>query len=479
MSLTSAINSALSGLQVTSLRADTVATNIANASTPGYVRRAVVVSETILGGTTAGVRADGVQRSQNIAITEQRRSITSNLAQTNVLTTAHQALSNRVGDSLDGNGLFSRIAAFEIALSEAATTPESTTQAANVISAATAITNELNSLSEFVENQRAEADRGIADGVDIVNRNLQQIETLNGRIASARSGSNEEAALIDEQQRALDTIAEFLPIETVPRTGNVIDVITPEGVFLVAGKALEIDFTPSTPASLLAGSQLSALSVGDIDITPGAQTYGAISSGVLGALFQLRDDDLPNLNEQLDTVANDLISRLSDDTIDPTKTPGAPGLFIDINPLAGPGAASRIAINAAVDPAQGGDLFRLRDGLGATASGPPGNNQILLRLGDALKSVRTIDENGITGGFSVTELSGHLTSITSQNRLNQETVLASTVAQHEVLVAAEQTASGVDIDEQLQTLLLVEQAFAANARVIEVVGQLLDQLLEI
>ncbi|MDP1556641.1 MAG: flagellar basal body protein, partial [Hyphomonas sp.] len=37
MSLSSAINAARSGLQVSSLRAEIVATNVANATTPGYV----------------------------------------------------------------------------------------------------------------------------------------------------------------------------------------------------------------------------------------------------------------------------------------------------------------------------------------------------------------------------------------------------------------------------------------------------------
>jgi hypothetical protein len=43
---------------------------------------------------------------------------------------------------------------------------------------------------------------------------------------------------------------------------------------------------------------------------------------MFGALFTLRDTDLPAFSDQLDTLAGDLIARLSDDAIDPTKTPG-------------------------------------------------------------------------------------------------------------------------------------------------------------
>ena len=80
MSLSSAIHSARSGLQVTSLRAGVVATNVANASTPGYVRRSVLLSENVVAGSTSGVRTDGIGRSQNEAITAERRGLTSDLA---------------------------------------------------------------------------------------------------------------------------------------------------------------------------------------------------------------------------------------------------------------------------------------------------------------------------------------------------------------------------------------------------------------
>ena len=39
--------------------------------------------------------------------------------------------------------------------------------------------------------------------------------------------------------------------------------------------------------------------------------------------------------------------------------------------------------------------------------------------------------------------------------------------------------TGVDVDAQMQDLLLIEQAYAANARVIEIASQMIDRLMEI
>ena len=88
MSISSAIVSARSGLDAIGARADLVATNVANASTPGYVRRALTVSETILGAQTAGVQVEGIDRSTNARLTSERRLLASDFAQAEILSSS-------------------------------------------------------------------------------------------------------------------------------------------------------------------------------------------------------------------------------------------------------------------------------------------------------------------------------------------------------------------------------------------------------
>ena len=482
MSVSHAINAARSGLQVSGLRADIVATNVANATTPGYVRRSALLAETTLGTTTHGVRVAGVDRARDDGLTGQRMLLTSDLSQASLRSSTWQTIASRIGNSTDGPGLFNSLNSFESALKAAAATPESEATANSVLNAARSLVNQLHGLSRMVETQRGEADREIADGVKIVNKALKDIEQLNVEISSNEEASVQVAALKDERQRLLDTISEYIPIETVRRDRGSVDVVTKEGVFLIAGKAQTIDFSPSNSfvaSQTVENGQLSGLSVNGTELTPGASAWSALSSGLFGALFTLRDSDLPELSRQLDSVAGDLITRLSADGIDPTTASGAPGLFVDSDPGAGDGLASRIEINAAVDPAAGGQLWRLRDGLAATAEGPPGNNTILSAMVDALTEIRSINENGIQGSFTATQLSAHLSSMVGQTRIAHDSVLASTTAQHTIAFEAEQSLTAVDVDAQMQELLLIEQAYAANARVIQVASQMIQRLMDL
>jgi flagellar hook-associated protein 1 FlgK len=136
-------------------------------------------------------------------------------------------------------------------------------------------------------------------------------------------------------------------------------------------------------------------------------------------------------------------------------------------------------VNSAVLPAQGGAVWRLRDGLGAATEGPTGNATFLTAQMEALSAARPT----VSGGFSATSrsMSGLIAetlSIAGLNRSNAEMTLSQSSARHTALLSAE-LAGGVDTDDELQRLLQIEQMYAANARVVSVAEELMDELMRI
>lgn len=483
MSISSAIFAARSGLQISGQRAEVVANNVANANTPGYVRRTLLVGEFMSGQNMTGVVSLGIGRSADDTVTAMRREISSDVAKAEVLSSTWQAISKRIGDSASGAGLFSAFSGFESALAQSVTSPESTTNLTSLLEAARYVTRELNAVSEFAIRNRAQADQKISAGVDAVNSALQQIRDINTRLARTDPKSALSATLLDERQRLLDEVARFVPIEAVKRDNETVDVMTREGVFLVNGGTVrELEFTPAptlTPDKTLANGDLSGLFVEGIELTPGASSFGALSGGEFSALFMIRDTDMPELIGQLDLAAEDLITRFSADAIDPTKAAGAPGLFIDPYNAGSVGLASRIALNPAIDPSAGGEMRRLRDGIGSTIAGPPGNASILRGMYDAFTQARDLNSNGIRGSFSASGLAAELSSVAGRKRLFEDSVMASSQAQHLALLQAEQEQTKVDVDREMEDLLMIETAYAANARVMQVAGDMLNILMEI
>ena len=73
MSLTQALNTASSGLKVTQSAMSIVASNVANAQTPGYVRKSLQVASTASSNAGSSVRIAAVQRELDAYLQKQLR----------------------------------------------------------------------------------------------------------------------------------------------------------------------------------------------------------------------------------------------------------------------------------------------------------------------------------------------------------------------------------------------------------------------
>ena len=83
-----------------------------------------------------------------------------------------------------------------------------------------------------------------------------------------------------------------------------------------------------------------------------------------------------------------------------------------------------------------------------------------------------------TGGMTAADVSGGLTSHFSAKANNSQDALTFASASLTELLRLE-LEQGVDTDAELQTLLVLEQAYAANAKVIETVDLMFDALMRI
>lgn len=208
-----------------------------------------------------------------------------------------------------------------------------------------------------------------------------------------------------------------------------------------------------------------------------------MQGGTLGAAFEIRDHVTNHAQTQLDAVARDLVERFNSSGLDPTLLPGQAGLFTDMgnvfDPLREIGFAGRISVNAGLDPSQGGALWRLKDGLGASVPGNAGDGALLNRMLDSLTAARTPASGMFAfGPQSFSDITTRLLSDVGGLRQQAEQHQSSASIRATALQHAERE-KGVDTDDQLQRLMLVEQAYSANARVIQTVNDMIDSLLRI
>lgn len=484
MSLTSSITNAMSGLVATSRASEVVSNNVANAMTEGYARREVELSARILGDRGAGVSVDGVKRIVDEALLRDRRLADAAVGHASVKSEFFLAMERLLGTPEDGNSLGARVADLEKGLIEAAARPDSTARLQAVADAATALTRHLNQASDGIQQLRMDAEDKIAIQVQTLNASLKQVADLNNQIVQASAAKRDTSGLLDLRQQELDKISSIVPLRVVPRSNGQVAVFTTNGARLIDGKAATLSFQPArliTPELSLSGGTLNGLLL-DGRPEPISGPTSAFAGGSLGALFDLRDDLAVSAQSQLDALTRDMIERFADPAVDPSLNAGDPGLFTDLglafDPSREVGVASRIAVNPVVLPEKGGELWKLRDGLNAGLEGEVGDAKRLQAMSDALTARRTPASGDLPPLRSASGLSSFLLSSVGVSRQNTETTLAGASGQQTTLKQA-QLADGVDTDAEMQKLMLIEQAYAANARVISVADELMQILLGI
>jgi flagellar hook-associated protein 1 FlgK len=207
---------------------------------------------------------------------------------------------------------------------------------------------------------------------------------------------------------------------------------------------------------------------------------GLFDGGSLAALFEVRDRIVPEFDAEADRYANDLIERFRDLVPPGALDAGGDGLFVDGNPGGLAGLAGRIELNAAVDPNAGGAVWRLRDGLGAATPGAEGDGTTLQALSDAMMAARDplgfVSQNARTGSAT---MASEIGSFFAGRAARSDEDRAYLVARQSALAEQETHEVGVDSDAELESLMLVEQAYAANARVLSVIDDLMKLLLEV
>lgn len=476
MSITSTFHNASSGLAATARAVQVASANIANALTPGYGPRGLDLASATLGGTGGGVRVLGVSRAVDSGLLGLARDSGAAAAFGQTSLRFWEAAESALG--LPGEGLSAALDGFDAALRSAASRPDLDSRLATVVDRATDLVRSLSGVGQALQARRASADAAIARDVQSLNDGLQRVDTLNDQIVRLRSAGQSTLGLEDERQTLISSLAEIVPLREQVRPDGRIALYSGGGDLLVDLEAASFGFSPAPAmeAGMVTGAGLSGLTLRGRALDTAAT--GPMAGGRLAANFAIRDHDAPRMQADLDAFAAGLINRFADPASDPSLAPGTPGLFTDAGGGAGatPGLTARLAVTVAVQPALGGALWRLRDGIAAPAPGPVGDGSGLARLAQALD--REVAAGPGQPLRSVSDDLGALLARVSTQRDSAASTAATTAARDSE-IREQILARGVDTDAELQRLMLIEQAFAANARVISTADSLLRQLLEI
>jgi flagellar hook-associated protein 1 FlgK len=466
--LTTALLAATSGLRAAQTGIDLVSRNVANATTVGYTRKTIPQTPLIVGGEGQGVRLGLIERNVNARLQLEVRDGLSQTAAYQVRDNFLSRFELVFGKPGDNTTVAHQLGQLTDAFRQLSTNPDVITTQTTVISRAEALASGLNVVANRVQGLRTEAEDQIKTSVDNINAKLTAIDDLNGQIAQARSLGQSTADLEDRRDTFLNDLSKEIDISYFERQNGEVWIQTKGGQALLDITVHTVSFnnvaqlTPQHAYPL----GLDGVMIDGFDVTT------SLTGGRLKGLFDLRDTILPQAQLQLDSLAANLTTLLSGEDLELFNDAG-----VTFNPANTTGFANRITVNQVVKD----NPWRTRDGTVVATQNPnTGDTALPLAIVDMFESVQTFPgSTGLGTSFTLAGYASAFVAFQGTQRANTEDALMNKSALTESLQTRLANDSGVNVDRELALMIELQNSYAANAKMVQAVKEMFDQLLSI
>jgi len=317
-----------------------------------------------------------------------------------------------------------------------------------VLTAADNLASSFNGAANNLSTQRISLDGDVTQTVGQVNQLTQQIALLNGQISNLQEQGQSPGAFLDQRTQLIDQLSSLIDVSVIP-TDNTITLTTANGTALVAGQQ---------------SFQLSTAQVSGVQhiFSQGSDITSTLVAGQLGGLLQARDQQLPAIQTQLDTLAAGLANAVNAVQTAGYDLNGNKTTLVNLfnpPPVSGVGAAAALTV-AITDPTL----------IAASSDGTAGSN------GNA-EAMYALSNQAIIGGQNPTDYYSNLVFNVGNDSANANAEQSASSLVLQQLNDQRSSVSGVSLDEEAANMVRYQQAYAASAQIVSTINAMMQTVI--
>jgi len=251
VSLLSAIRQSAASLQVAQTGLQVVGNNIANASTPGYIRQELLQSptdSTRIGGLLlgSGVRATGIRQRFDAALLARMIEAGGRTANATQVASNAGQLEIVLGE-LGDDDLSSKLSAFSSAWQDLAQQPASNPLRQLVLSSGKAVADELRRQASLGQEQLQRLDGQVVSIASEINRLANGIAALNQRIVDVEAGrtlQSDAGGLRDERWQLMEQLGRLVQIDAREQPDGTVNILVGGDILVTHHEARQVIAEP-------------------------------------------------------------------------------------------------------------------------------------------------------------------------------------------------------------------------------------------
>lgn len=397
--LNTTLNIGVQALDAAQAALDATSNNISNVNTSGYTEEVAQTTEnplTDLDGdiTGGGVTLDGLQSVQDELLDLQIQEQTS--LQSSASTESASLDQIQTYFTTTGTDIATALTNFSSSLTALSASPTSTAEQQSVLSAGQDLAQAFNTTASGLTSAQTSADGLVTSSVTDINTLTQQIAQLNGQVAQLTASGQSDNSAQDQLNESVQQLSALTGIAVTQGAGG--DTITTgNGTPLVIG---DQSFALQTATGTDGFRQVLDSEGNDITST--------IQGGQLGGAIKMRDDVIPGMLTQLNSLASQFATSFNAAQAEGVDSSGNQGQNFFTVPASEGDSASGISVSI-TEPSE----------IAINSSGSSDSNGNVANLSAVLTKALPSDSATSTAGtFSVpltadtTLTDGSVTSIT-------------------------------------------------------------------
>ena len=459
MSLFSALQTSLSGLQTATQQMQLAANNISNANTPGYSAKQATLGEVNLGSVGGGVEITGYSRASDAILTTSLNNATSDAGKRGAQNTYLQQVQDLLGTSSSSNPpLEDAVAQLSSAWQQLAAQPESNVNQQQVVQTANNLVTQIQQASTQITTLDRQVSTDVNTSLADLNNDLQGISDINLKISNAVAADQPTGDLEDQRDLLVQKVAGLTSVNVMQRAQGQIALYTPGGYMLLDGSAQSFSYDGTNLVST---------------VSPTQSLNGILTGGSLEAKVAFRATTSPVSADPATSVIQKLRSQMNAlATAFTTSSAGPPPSFAYAYANAAGTTGEATSIFTGTDSSTFAVNSALLNGTATIKVASP--NDVVATFTDSTKSF-SADGLSLTNTSYAGLASGILSGF-QQAASNVQTLSTTATSQQTYLQQRLSNENGVNVDTETVSLTTLQNSYAASAHVISIIDTMFTTL---
>ena len=477
----------VSGLLSAQRAVDVASHNIANADTEGFSRQRTEQSAGIpmgrapYGQVGTGVQIDAIRRIRDGLLDRQVRQESSPLGEAAARAEAIGQIEDILGEPGTG-ALSTKLAQYYDGWNKLSTNPENYNLRIALRDSAVELATTFNRLYSDLQGLRQDLNDRIDTQLSDINSKASQIAELNRQIGATLAAGQSPNDLKDQQDLLIEQLSSMVKIQAVTEpTSGMTNVYVGGDPLVLRTNQFDLALAPINPLTDTAVVVYAPTGLG-----------GNITGGALKGMLDIRNDALGVLAPAVPGTPGGLVyelNQLASQLIADTNALHTQGFGLDgtttLNFFNGVDAGDIVVNQSITNLSNGLDFIAAAANDPGTLAGGPGDNGMALLIAQRRTALTMggftpplpagpVPPNASFENYWKTQLTTLAVMGQAANRTvtTQETVLASVKERRDQI-------SAVSTDEEMANVIRYQKAYAASARMISTIDEMLDTLINI